>query len=129
MSKTSEFLSKIVQFVRRETPSSVANNPADYADMMRRMSLVGLFDTIEAVAKAGKATVAGIQVLPKPLIRVYLTGIINSCVLVEQALNADGPVAGVAEEPSTASTAETDDGFDEIVKQFSNNPKKGYGSA
>jgi len=89
--------------------------------MMLRMSLVGLFETIESVARAGKTAVGSMSVIPAPLIRVYLNGIINSCALVEEAMarSETGPVAETTEPSTKPKTELSDEEFDAVVKGFS----------
>lgn len=123
-------LQKLLSILKTEQPELIVDK---YDQTMLRMSLIGLLDSIESIAKAGKIAVNGSTTLPIALLRLYLNGIVNSCAIAEKAMSKDKrdsaedgldkplpseKVEPVADKPSLQTDTIDGDAFDFLVKTF-----------
>lgn len=100
------FFNKLKRFVMRENPVNNPLSPVQGSEVvdkegvdvvLQRMAVIGLFDTIQSIAAAAKGSVNGLTTnstkLPSSLLRVFINGIINACVLVEEVIEREEAAA------------------------------------
>lgn len=109
-------LQKLLSILKTEQPELVIDH---YDQTMLRMSVIGLFDTIENIAKAGKLAVNNSTALPTSLLRLYLNGIVNSCALAEEAMSTK---KDTADEPSQEESLDVKESKQKPIKQKTAEP-------